>query len=84
MSFTITTNSCSFNLEHILIFFDHLQTESRQMEYQMNEISFLIALAWAEGDIDVGDLMLKIEKSCEGVRHRNQKINCVHLTFHLS
>ena len=25
------------------------------MEYQMNEISFLISLAWAEGGIDVGD-----------------------------
>ena len=65
MSFTITTNSCSFNLEYFLIFFDHLQTDSRQMEYQMNEISFLISLTWAEGGIDVGDPMLEIEKCCE-------------------
>ena len=68
MSFTITTNSCSFNLEYFLIFFDHLQTESRQMVYEMNEISFLISVAWAERDIDVGDLMLKKEKCCEGDR----------------
>ena len=54
------------------------------MEYEINEISFLISPVWAEGDIDVGDLMLKIEKYCEGVRPRNQKINFVHLTFHLS
>ena len=45
-----------------------LQTESRQMEYQMSEISFLISLAWAEGGLDVGDLMIKKEKCCEGVR----------------
>ena len=44
-----------------------LQTESRQMEYQMNEINFLISLAWAEGGIVVGDLMVKIEKCCEWV-----------------
>ena len=31
------------------------------MEYQMDEINFLISL-------DVGDPMLKIEKRCEGVR----------------
>ena len=30
--------------------------------------NFLISLAWAEGGIDVGDLMLKIEKCCEGDR----------------
>ena len=34
----------------------------------MNEINFLISVAWAEGGRDVGDLMLKIEKCCEGVR----------------
>ena len=38
------------------------------MEYQMNEINFLISLAWAEGGRDVGDPMLKIEKCCEGDR----------------
>ena len=35
------------------------------MENQMNEIIFLIPLAWAEGGIDVGDPMLKIEKCSE-------------------
>ena len=34
----------------------------------MNKIPFLNALAWAEGGKDMGDLMLKIEKCCEGVR----------------
>ena len=38
------------------------------MEYHMNEINFLISLAWAEGGIDVGDPMAKIEKCCEGLR----------------
>ena len=41
------------------------------MENQMNEIIFLIPLAWRyppEGGIDVGDPMLKIEKCCGGVR----------------
>ena len=38
------------------------------MEYQMTKIPFLNALAWAEGGKDMGDLMLKIEKCCEGVR----------------
>ena len=33
----------------------------------MNEISFLISLAWAEEVLDVGDPMLKIEKCCEGI-----------------
>ena len=33
------------------------------MEYQMKEISFLISIAWVEGGIDVGDPMLKSEKS---------------------
>ena len=46
----------------------NLQTESRQMEYQMNEIYFLISLTWAGEGIDVGDLMLKKGKCCEGVR----------------
>ena len=45
-----------------------IQTESGQMQYQMNEINFLFSLAWAKGGIDVGDPMLKIEKCCEGVR----------------
>jgi len=45
-----------------------LQTESRQIECQMSEIGVLISLASAEGGIDVGDPMLKIEKCCEGVR----------------
>ena len=45
-----------------------IQCEPLEMELQMNEISFLISLAWAEGGIDVGDPMLKIEKFCEGVR----------------
>ena len=38
------------------------------MEYQMNEINFLISLAWAKGGIDVGDPTLKIESCCEGFR----------------
>ena len=38
------------------------------MEYPMNEINFLISLAWAEGGVDVGDPMPKVEKCCEGVR----------------
>ena len=33
----------------------------------MNGINFLVSLAWAEGSKDVGDLMLEIEKCCEGV-----------------
>ena len=33
-----------------------------------SEINCLISLAWAEGGIDVGDPMLKIEKCCEGDR----------------
>ena len=45
----------------------NLQTESRQMEYQMNQINLLISLAWAEGGIDVGDPMLKIEECYKGV-----------------
>ena len=45
-----------------------IQCEPKETELQMNEISFLISLAWAEEGIDVGDPMLKIEKFCEGVR----------------
>ena len=45
-----------------------LQTKTRWMEYQLKEICFLICLAWAEGVIDVGDPILKIEKCCEGDR----------------
>ena len=45
-----------------------IQCEPLEMDLQMNKISFLISLAWAEGGIDVGDPMLKIEKCCEGVR----------------
>ena len=37
------------------------------MEHQMNGINFLISLAWAEGGIDVGDLMLETEKCYEEV-----------------
>ena len=33
-----------------------LQTESRYIECQMNEINFLISLAWTEGGLDVDDL----------------------------
>ena len=36
--------------------------------HRMNEINLLLSLACAEGGRDVGDLMLKIEKCCEGVR----------------
>ena len=43
-------------------------TESRQMEYKMNEINFPIFQAWVEGGIDVSDAMQKIKKCCEGVR----------------
>ena len=35
---------------------------------QMNKYNFLISLALAEGGIDVGGPMLKIEKCYEGVR----------------
>ena len=42
-----------------------IQCEPLEMELQMNEISFLISLTWAEGGIDVGDPMLEIEKCCE-------------------
>ena len=44
-----------------------IQCEPLEMELQMNQISFLISLAWAEGGIDVGDPMLEIEKCCEHV-----------------
>ena len=43
-------------------------SESRQMEYQINGINFLISAAWAEGGLYVGDSMLRIEKYCGGVR----------------
>ena len=33
------------------------------IETPLSEINFLISLAWAKGGIDVGDPMLKIEKS---------------------
>ena len=33
----------------------------------MNEINFLISLAWAEGGRDVGGPILKIKKYCDGV-----------------
>ena len=55
------------------------------MEYQMNEINFLISPAWAKGGIDVGDPTLKIEKCCEGGRApQKSEINLVHVIFHLS
>ena len=65
----------------------NLQTESRQMEYQMKEIDFRISQAWAEGGINVGDPMLNIEKCCEGVRApttAEKSENFVHSTFHVS
>ena len=45
-----------------------IQTETRQMEYQTDEINLLNSLAWAVGGIGMGDPMLKIKKCCEGVR----------------
>ena len=45
-----------------------LQCESGFIESPLSEIKFLISLAWAEGSMDVGDSMLKIEKCCEGDR----------------
>ena len=42
--------------------------ESGFIESPLSEINFLISLEWAEGGIDVGDPMLKIEKCCEGDR----------------
>ena len=45
-----------------------VQCESGFIENPLSEIDFLISLAWAEGGIDVGDPMLKIEKCCEGDR----------------
>ena len=46
----------------------------------MNEINFLISLAWAKGSLDVGDPMLKIEKCCEGVRApQKSEINLGHV-----
>ena len=63
-----------------------MQCEPLEMELQMNEISFLISLAWAEGGIDVGDPMLKIDKCCEGDRsaHASEvsKLISSHLAFH--
>ena len=50
------------------LFEKEIQIESRYIECQMNEINFLISLAWAEGGRDVGDQMLNIEKCYEGVR----------------
>ena len=34
----------------------------------MNEMNFLISIAWAKGGRDVGDPILKKEKCCEGIR----------------
>ena len=50
-----------------------IQTEPGQMECQTNEINFLFSLALANGGIDVGDPMLKIENFCVRPRHRNTK-----------
>jgi len=44
------------------------QCESGIIESPLSEINFLISLAWAEGGIDVGDPMLKIEMCGEGDR----------------
>ena len=60
------------------VLFVEIQTESRQIEYQMNELNFLISPAWAKGGIEVSDPIVLIEKC------RNQTINFVHLVFHLS
>ena len=46
------------NIVYILYLIE-VQTESRYIEWRMNEINFLISLAWVEGGIDVGDLMLR-------------------------
>ena len=43
-----------------------IQCESGFIESPLSGIKFLISLAWAEGGIDVGDPMLKIEQCCEG------------------
>ena len=45
-----------------------IQCESGFIESPLSAINFLISLAWAEGGMNVGDLMLKIEKCCEGDR----------------
>ena len=37
--------------EYFISFMTSLQTESRQMEYQMDEINFLISLTWAEIEV---------------------------------
>ena len=53
-----------------------IQCESGFIESPLSEFNFLISLAWAEGGIEVGDPMLKIEK-CERDRAppTPQKIN---------
>ena len=51
------------------------------MECRINEINFLIFLAWAGGSRDMGDPILKIKKGCEGFAQKN---NFVHSTFHVS
>ena len=45
-----------------------IQCESGFIESPLSEINFLISLAWAEGGIDVGDPIRKIEKCSEGGR----------------
>ena len=54
----------------------------------MNGINFLVSLAWAGGSKDVGDLMLEkrsgVKEFSLRPRASNQKINFVHLIFHLS
>ena len=62
-----------------------VQCESGFIENPLSEIDFLISLAWAEGGIDVGDPMLKIEKCCEGDRSAHaseiRKLISSHLVF---
>ena len=59
-----------------------IQCESGFIESPLSEINFLISLVWAEGGIDVGDPMLKIEKCCEGDRSEIRKLISSHLAFH--
>ena len=65
-------NRRDFGLFRNVLYVRIIHTESRQMEYQMNENNFLISLAWTEEGIDVGDSMLKLEKCCEGSVHATE------------
>ena len=57
-----------------------LQCEYGFIERPLSEINFLISLAWAKGGIDVGDPMLKIEKS-ESFGFSWKKTHTVELCF---